>query len=228
MNFEDAYLAFIQSHLSKRTGERRTRLEHGQRFAEKSFCKNVWWPIHGNFAHLHPEYEVSDWRGRPFFCDFVWSPDIIKIAIEIKGFGPHVQEMDRVKYCRELNRETFLTAMGYQVISFSYDDVAERPQLCVSLLRMVLARFLPITHFPSLHSAAEREIIRLACFLGRPLRPIDVRNQLGLSYRGAAKLMNELCAKGLFSTEMGKNKKNIVRYTLHPQGVNALYSLPTY
>ncbi|MNY46886.1 hypothetical protein D3C86_1821090 [compost metagenome] len=64
----------------------------------------------------------------------------MKLIIEIKGFGPHVRDMDRQKYCNELNRETFLTAMGYQVISFSYDDVAHRPELCITLLRMLISR----------------------------------------------------------------------------------------
>jgi hypothetical protein len=27
------------------------------------FCRNVWWPLQGNFIDLHPEFEVLDWRG---------------------------------------------------------------------------------------------------------------------------------------------------------------------
>ncbi|MFC5529853.1 DUF559 domain-containing protein [Cohnella yongneupensis] len=129
MSFDQAHEAFIQSHLKQRTGERRGRLERGHRDAEKLFCGNVWWPLIGHYENLHPEYEVLDWRGLSYFCDFAWLTPSVKLIIEIKGFGPHVRDMDRQKYCNELNRETFLTAMGFQVVSFAYDDVAHRPEL---------------------------------------------------------------------------------------------------
>lgn len=137
--FEKANKAFIQFHLNQRSGERKGRLERGYNHAEKLFSKNVWWPLKGNFNYLHPEFEVLDWRGRSYFSDFLYAPKACKIIIEIKGFGEHVTNMDRQKYCNELNRETFLVGMGFHVISFSYDDVAERPELCIQLLRIVLS-----------------------------------------------------------------------------------------
>ncbi|MFC5467972.1 DUF559 domain-containing protein [Cohnella suwonensis] len=141
MSFDHAHEAFIRHHMSRRTGERKGRLERGHREAEKLFCENVWRPVFGHFDALHPEFEVLDWRGHSYFCDFAWLTPSVKLVIEIKGFVPHVKDMDRPKYCIELNRETFLTAMGFQVVSFAYDDVAQRPELCVNLLRMVISRF---------------------------------------------------------------------------------------
>ncbi|WP_338139506.1 DUF559 domain-containing protein [Paenibacillus thiaminolyticus] len=141
MSFEKAHKAFIRHHLQRRTGERRGRLERGHREAEKLFCRNVWWPLRGSFNQLHPEYEVLDWRGLSYFCDFAWLSPQVKLIIEIKGFVPHVRNMDRQKYYNELNRETFLSAIGFQVISFAYDDVADRPELCMALLRMVISRY---------------------------------------------------------------------------------------
>ncbi|WP_353057106.1 MULTISPECIES: hypothetical protein [Paenibacillus] len=110
MGFEAAHLDFIQNHIIQRTGERRGRLERGHREAEMLFCRNVWWPLRGNFNDLLPEFEVLDWRGISYFCDFAWLPGYVKLIIEIKGYGPHVRDMDRQKYCNELNRETFLSA----------------------------------------------------------------------------------------------------------------------
>ncbi|WP_343223021.1 hypothetical protein [Paenibacillus sophorae] len=89
-----------------------------------------------------------------------WITPFARLIIEIKGFGPHVTGMDRKKYCNELNRETFLAAMGFQVISFAYDDVAHHPERTITLLRMVLSRFQPQSSPVNLHSVAEREIIR--------------------------------------------------------------------
>jgi len=183
VSFEEAHAAFIQTHLLKRTGERRGRLERGHLEAEKAFCRQVWWPLQGNFDGLHPEFEVLGWRGRSFFCDFVWITPAGKLVIEIKGYGAHVRDMDRQKYCNELNRETFLNAIGFQVISFSYDDISQRPELCTALLRMVMSRYHPHSSPDNPLSLAEQEVMRLSCRLARPLRPIEVQEHLHLSHR---------------------------------------------
>ncbi|MDO3412178.1 DUF559 domain-containing protein [Saccharibacillus sp. CPCC 101409] len=218
MEFIQAHDAFIARHLAGRTGERRDRLARGHREAERLFCMNVWWPLRGNFDHLHPEYEVLDWRGLRYFCDFVWIAAGAKIVIEIKGFGSHIQDMDRRKFCTELNRETFLSAMGFHVISFAYDDVAHRPELCITLLRMVMARFQKTLRTNETESSNEHigefSIVRLACTLGRPIRPTDLRKQFGLNYRASVKIMRLLCERGLFAPVRGAEGKYTVGYTL--------------
>lgn len=95
MLFEEAHSLFVNDHLRRRKGERKGRLERGHKEAETLFCRHVWWPVRGNFENLHPEYEVLDWRGLSYFCDFVWWTEAVKLVIEIKGFGPHVRDMDR-------------------------------------------------------------------------------------------------------------------------------------
>ena len=166
----------------------------------------------GHFEHLHPEYEVTDWRGQSYYCDFLWSPPCIKLVIEIKGFGPHVIQMDRQKYCYELNRETFLCAMGFQVISFSYDDVANRPELCITLLRMVLSRYQAAAP-EGLNKLMERELIKLGCSKGGVLRPIDVEKHLGVNHRTAVRSLQALCSKGFFkpSAEPATNSLSVMK-----------------
>ncbi|WP_379136300.1 hypothetical protein [Paenibacillus sp. sgz500958] len=99
---------WLEEHLCRRLGERKNRLERGHGHGEKLFLEQVWWPIFGHFRNWHPEYEVSDWRGRPYFVDLVWKLGQVQYAIEIKGYGPHVTNMDRIRYRQELKRETFL------------------------------------------------------------------------------------------------------------------------
>ncbi|NBD24672.1 DUF559 domain-containing protein [Paenibacillus glycinis] len=220
MTFEQAHRDFLAQHLKKRKGERRGRLERGHREAEERFCRNVWWPALGHFNDLHPEYEVLDWRGLAYYCDFAWLTPSVKLIIEIKGFGPHVRDMDRQKYCNELNRETFLSAMGFQVVSFAYDDVANRPELCLTLLRMLLSRYRtqsPLLEDPP--NLMEREIIRFACASSGPLRPIDVETQLRINHRTAVRTLQSLCRKGLFTPITGTSGKYVVRYELHPSAI---------
>lgn len=42
----------------------------------------------GHFDDLHPEYEVLDWRGWPYFVDFAWKPGQVKFAFEVKRLRP--------------------------------------------------------------------------------------------------------------------------------------------
>jgi len=95
MGFEDMHAQWLNAHMKRRTGERRSRLQRGHGHGERLFLERVWWPLFGHFDDLHPEYEVIDWRGHPYFVDFVRIRGQLRFAFEIKGYGPHVQHADR-------------------------------------------------------------------------------------------------------------------------------------
>lgn len=222
MDFEKAHGIFMHYHLRNRTGDRRSTLERGHGEAETLFCQNVWWPLRGDFRDLHPQFEVLDWRGRSYYCSFAFITPHLRLIIEVKPFSTYTTEMDRQKYCNDLNRETFLFAMGYQVISFACDDVVHRPELCKALLRMVINRYLSEPHSTSISSVTEREIIRFACMLARPLRPIDVKTHLRLNHRTALRFLHSLCDKGLLIPVTGSQGKHVVKYELHPYAAQCL------
>lgn len=224
ISFEENYTAFLEHHLTRRSGERRGRLERGHAHAESLFLRNVWWPLRGNFDDLHPEYEVTDWRGRSYFADFAWLPGNgeLKLLFEIKGYAAHVRDMDRQKYCHELNRETFLHAMGYQVISFAYDDVEQHPELCINLLRMVLSRYHPDQVPVTRGLLAEKELIRLAVQLARPIRPVDVERHFELNHKTAVQMLHKVTAKGWMRPVYRGKGERIVKYELVRGVVNYL------
>lgn len=95
-------------------------------------------PAHEAFIAAHLERRSGERKGR---LERGHGHGEKLLLIEIKGFAPPVRDMDRHKFCRELNRETFLHAMGFSVISFVYDDIEQRPELCIRLLRMVISRY---------------------------------------------------------------------------------------
>ena len=222
MGFEQAHHVFMQQHLGWRTGERQARLKRGHNHGELLFLQQVWWPLKGNFDALHPEYEVLDWRNRSYFADFAWLPGHAKLLFEIKGFAPHVRDMDRQKYCNELNRETFLAAMGYQVVSFAYDDVEQRPELCIALLRMLLARYQPEQALLPGGTWEEKEIIRLALQLARPIRPQDVKEYFHLDYRKVVSLLTALCDKGWLTPVPRGQGIRTVKYELAARALDIL------
>lgn len=69
MGFAEEHHQWLEYHKKRRTGE---RLDRGHRHGEQMFVERVWWPIFGHMDNLHPEYDVSDWRDRPYFVDLVW------------------------------------------------------------------------------------------------------------------------------------------------------------
>jgi hypothetical protein len=213
MGFEQAHAEWIGVHLKRRKGERRGRLERGHLHGENLFAQKVWWPLKGNFDHLHPEYEVMDWRGRSYFADFAYLlDDCLRLLIEVKSYGTHVRDMDRKGFCNECNRETFLQGVGYRVISFSYDDVADHPELCITLIRLVLSRYLPQNGPTERQVVGENEIIRLAISLARPIRPIDVTRHMRINRRTAVQLLQSLCVKGRLIPLKSGNR--VLRYEL--------------
>ncbi|MCK8490107.1 endonuclease domain-containing protein [Paenibacillus sp. MBLB2552] len=195
MEFDETHQRWLASHRKHRSGERKDRLERGHGHGEQLFLRNVWWPLRGSLDNLHPEYEIADWRGWPYFADFAWLTEAVKLIIEIKGFGPHVRDMDRTMYSRELNREIFLQALGYRVISLSYDDVERQPEICIMLLRMLMSRF-EVSGQCDLAKIALKSTLLQAVQIGKSIRPKDVERQLGVNHRTAVRYLQQLCQQG--------------------------------
>ena len=216
MGFEEMHKEWFEKHLKSRTGERKRRLQLGHHHGERLFLKLVWWPIFGHFENLHPEYEVIDWRGAPYFVDFVWLHGHCKFAFEIKGYGPHVQHTDRVRYRRELDRETFLQTLGYRVVSIPYDNLEENPNLSVYLLKSLLAPYITEVQTGKEYTFLEREVLFLALRFSTPIRPIDLVKELRINQRTAVKCLKSLCEKGKLRPILTAKKMRVTRYELVP------------
>jgi hypothetical protein len=224
MKFEEAHEAWLARHLARRKGERLSRLQRGHGHGEILFLRNVWWPLHRHFDHLHPEYEVLDVRGKSYFADFAYLRGPVRFLIEIKGFNSHVRDMDRVKYCHELNRETYLFGIGYPTISFAYDDVEQRPGICITLLRLVLDKLAASAAPTSPDIMIEKEIVRLAVSSAGVVRPIDVKRHLSVDYHTVFRALNRLCDKGVLDRIYGPDRVRVVKYELVGDAVGVLLS----
>ncbi|WP_307728329.1 hypothetical protein [Paenibacillus plantiphilus] len=142
-----------------------------------------------------------------------------KMIVEIKGYSAHVRDMDRNRYCEELNRETFLQGLGFRVVSFAYDDVASRPELCITLLRILLSRYGTVQASSPL-DRADKEIILLACQLARPIRPKDVEVNLDLNSRTAVRYLKSLCSKGWFQPIASAKGIKTMQYRLEQRNLD--------
>ncbi len=199
--FEMAHDSFINEHLSRRTGERKGRLLRGHNYAERLLLENVWWPVFGSFEDLHPEYEISDWNRKSQFLDFAYLPPFGKFGLECDGFQSHVREMDRERFSYSLNRDTFLTGIGWKMIHFSFDDVQQRPEMCRMLLQLVIGpHFIQKASMVTLH-VIEKEILRLAWRLEGRVRPKHVTDLLGIDFRTSRNWLRSLVDKGMLKPE---------------------------
>lgn len=213
MGFKEKHAKWLEDHLSRRKGERKGRLERGHGHGEKMFVEKIWWPLFGNFDGLHPEYEVIDWRGKPYFVDFVWKVGQVNIAFEIKGYGPHGQNTDRNRYRQELNRETFLQIAGYRVVSIPYDDLEQSPELTISLLKLLLSFHLGVIRDEEHQfNRLELDILRIAIRSDGFVRPIDLVSELKIDPRTVRKYMTSLCEKGKSQAVVSEKSKRVCRY----------------
>ncbi|MEK4186828.1 MULTISPECIES: winged helix-turn-helix domain-containing protein [unclassified Paenibacillus] len=213
MGFTEEHRKWVEDHISRRTGERRGRLERGHGHGERMFAEKVWWPMMGHFDDLHPEYEVLDWRGWPYFVDFAWKPGQVKFAFEVKGYGPHVQNTDRTRYRQELNRETYLQIAGYRVVAIPYDDLEVNPENTIFLLRSLLMPYLALrTEEKEAFSRLERDILQIAVRSNGDIRPVDLVRELGIDLRTVRKCMRSLCEKGKFKPIVSQVSGRVCRY----------------
>lgn len=196
-DFEQAYSEFLIYHEERRTGERRGRLVRGHSYAERLFLQNVWWPLFGTFNDLHPEYEIYDWNRKSQFLDFAFLPEFGRFGLECDGFQSHIKDMDREKHSYAVNRETFLTGMGWKMLHFTVDDVQRRPEVCRMLLQLALAPYLIRNQSDHQIDLKEREVLQLAWTLGRKIRPKDVSDHLQINFRTARIRLHSLVKKGL-------------------------------
>jgi hypothetical protein len=162
MGFEQEYVKFVDKHKKESSGERNRRLrEVGVGHAEKLFLE-TWWVGFGHFNHLHPEYEVSDERGRSRFIDFAFIFSWFKVAFEILGFGPHLKQVSRWSYADEQQRIRSLSAAGWTLMYFSYDEIKDNPEQCLKEIQSLLGGLLGKVIGDEVLSAVDKEIVRFA------------------------------------------------------------------
>lgn len=193
--FEEARDAWMERHLRARRGERKDRLKRGHGHGEALFLKNVWWPLVGNFDDLHPEYEVRDWRGGTLYLDFAWLPGLRRFNIDVKGFGPHVQQADRTGYRRELMRELYLHSRGYTNISIAYDALKEDPALIRDFLKPDIMRYARAGRRAE-RPLAEQALLDYARKHSECIYPSKAADELGLDPRTVIKYLKKLMLEG--------------------------------
>ncbi|MGN7455921.1 hypothetical protein ACTHPH_14015 [Paenibacillus pasadenensis] len=219
-SFDSAHAAWLQRHVDARTGERKDRLRRGHAHGEILFLRAVWWPLFGHFDDLHPEYEVKDWRGAACYLDFAWFAEGVRFNIDVKGFGPHVQQMDRSGYRREAMREMFLHSHGFRTLTVAYDSLKEEPNQVRDLIAQIARSGSDFSVGIKGDGAGEgmnrvdAALLSYARAHGGDIYPFKAAEAIGVHRRTAAIHLKRLAEKGLFESVAAGGK--VCRYRLRP------------
>lgn len=196
MSYEEVFSSWYGDHLKRRDGENKRRLQDGISHEGGLFLQKVWWPAFSQFDHLHPEYELVDFRDGKRYLDFAYLRDSIRLAIEIDGFNAHAAGVSRWQFSDHLVRQNHLVIDGWSM-RFSYDDVKDKPRMCIQMLQQFFGARLGRAGESevSADEILEAEILKYAKQLERPVRPIDVRVYLKIGKDRANALIDRLVAK---------------------------------
>jgi hypothetical protein len=190
---------WILEHVKRRSGSRLDGLKRGHGYGNKFFAENIWWRLFGHFKNLHPEYEILDYRGLPFYADFMWIMGMIRIVFEIQDFSSHVEHMDRPGYRRELNRGLFMQSLQIIIVYISLDELKENPDYVRSMVRVILSPYInkeDIGDKPSNYNKFEKELLRFAARRNRIVRPAIAARELEVSRATILKYSKRLSQKG--------------------------------
>ena len=206
MGFDEEYQVFLSAHTEARTGERLRRLQEGHGRAEMMFLEKVWWPLFHHFHHLHPEYEVDDFKDGKRYLDYAYIRPAIRICIEIDGYGPHLRNISRWQFADNLVRQNQLVIDGWNVIRFSYDQVKDQPRQCQQMVQQVIGRWLGDELDQTSLSFLEKEILRLAIRKGVPVTPAEIQKYMGHSDKPVKKVLTQLVEKGWLIPASGTSR----------------------
>ena len=149
-------------------------MEEGWRVGDNGFAEayEAWLKKH---YYLHPEYEVIDFKGGRRFLDFAYIRYPLRLSIDIDDFGSHVTNMSRWGFCDSNNRQNHLTNDRWKIIRFSLDDVKHNPRMCIQTLQQFMQVYsAEAGRTTSIDELVEKEVLRLALALERPLRMQDI------------------------------------------------------
>ena len=216
MSYQREHDLWIKYHMNRRKGERLDALKRGHGYGNQLFTERIWWQLVGHFDGLHPEYEVTDWRGRHYFVDFMWIVGVFRFALEIMDYGSH--GTDRSKYRMDLNRGLYLQSQDCVVIYISLDELKENPSFLLSSLRSMLSPYLATTGgtkkklSPPAYTSMERSLMRTAIRHNRILRPGEAASELEVDTMTVIKYCRSLVEKGKFRAVPSGLSKRITSY----------------
>ncbi|MBB2483458.1 transcriptional regulator [Bacillus sp. APMAM] len=204
--FEEKFKKWHQDNITNEKNHRRREiLEKGLGHGTIEFLRLVWFPVVGNFDHLHPEWEVQDFNNGYRYLDLAYMPGLAKGGIEIQGYGPHARDLDVRRFKDLCWRHSLLALDGWTFLPIAYLSIQDEPKRCQQLILSFIGKFTSID-VPSQLSWLEAETVRFAYRLLRPFTTIEVANHLRISDRHTRRILRKLVDLQILAVASGKKR----------------------
>lgn len=223
MEFEEAYEKFIAYHKKRASGLRLKQLSEDKGGARKLLCKNIWWPLFGNFDHLHPEYEVFDFKDGQRFLDFAYLPPFLRLNLESDSKHYHRTGITQEQYSDELDRQNDNSVDGWFILRFTYLDIVQQPRRCQQKIQQLIGRWLQVGQSLGSLSFRERAVLKLGVECGGRLSNPIVTKHLEISYKTSCKILQSLTDKGFIRPIMSGKQQRIHFYELIPEKIDVRF-----
>lgn len=178
----------------------------------KKLLKEVVWPVLKSFEGIILEHEIVSTTGVRIYIDVFYEP--VEIAFESEGFVAHAENITRDRFTFERMRIRTILMYGYKYVPFSWDELDKRSEACRRFMYELLGRF-SISSGLALEelSVFEREILRYALKLNRPLRLKDACYCLQWGPEACRRVLRSLMSKHLIKP-IDSSKQRCHKYAL--------------
>ncbi|WP_336772688.1 hypothetical protein [Paenibacillus sp. MMO-58] len=94
---------------------------------------------------------------------------------------------------------------GWQVLRFSYDDVKDKPRMCIQMPQQFIGARMGLVKVDevSVDKILEAKILKYARQLGRPVRPIDVERYPQIGEKRTKAILLRMLANQKLSNTLG-------------------------
>lgn len=212
--FEQDFERFLDQQRRSASGGRLERL-HKDLTGEKKLLEVVIWPVLKSFDGITLEHEIVSTTGVKIYIDAFYHP--LEFAFESHGFVVHAENITRDRFSFEQMRIRTIAMYRYKYIPFSWDQLDKSPDASRRSLYELIGRYSSNAGlaFEEL-TVFEREVLRYALRLARPLRLEDVRYCLQCGNEGTRNVLRKLVHKSLLKP-IGSGTKRYHEYELLPK-----------
>lgn len=204
--FQQKYEEWLHAcSVAEKNHRRRELLGKGLGHGTVEFLRSVWFPVVGNFEHLHPEWEVRDFNNGYRYLDLAYMPGGSKGGIEIQGYASHARDLDVRRFKDLCTRHCLLALDGWIFLPIAYPSITDEPKQCQQLVLSFIGRFIT-SDVPSSLSWVESETLRLARRLLRPFTASELSAHLRVSDRHARRILKHLVELQLLVITNGQER----------------------
>lgn len=193
-SFEEQFELFVVQQ-KKLASPRRSEMLERDLSGTKRMFKELLWPVFQTFDGFQLEYELTGPGGVKIYVDVMYVP--FGLAFECEGFSVHAETITRERFNFEKSRVRTMLLSGCVYIPFTWDELDKKGEQCRSFISELLFKYQSTTNIKSTLTLYEREIMRCAMSLGRPIRMSDMCACTGKNSDFIYKVIYSLIEKGL-------------------------------